>query len=321
MPSRPRPSADSGIAPPTQAPADEDDTLPAEPLQLNNISARAALRLLTVTIERHVREGDAALDQSSLMVAAQAKMAAAQAQKENGQRDSGGTRSPEERGSPGPGSPGSHLHDDIPRSHKTPIGSPEAQPVDRTAGTPPAPAASPPPLELDEDARDMQRRILARKFVSRVAPPIPPAEYLQRLHRYCPMSTAVYLTAGLYIERLARAGRRKRSYLGNEAANEDVEAGKDADSDPVLPINSRTVHRLVLGALRIATKALEDLSFPHTRFAKVGGVSDKELTRLEVAILFLAEFRLIVSPDVMLRVAQTMRCRALEEVEEESDAE
>lgn len=41
-------------------------------------------------------------------------------------------------------------------------------------------------------------------------------------------------------------------------------------------------------------KALEDLSYPHAKFAKVGGVSELELARLEISFCFLAGFELVV---------------------------
>lgn len=51
----------------------------------------------------------------------------------------------------------------------------------------------------------------------------------------------------------------------------------------VIPITRLNVHRLLLAALRVASKGLEDLSYPHKRFAKVGGLSEFELSRLEVS--------------------------------------
>jgi hypothetical protein len=39
---------------------------------------------------------------------------------------------------------------------------------------------------------------------------------------------------------------------------------------------------------------LEDLSYPHTRFAKVGGLYDFELSKLEVSFCFLMDFELKV---------------------------
>lgn len=75
------------------------------------------------------------------------------------------------------------------------------------------------------------------------------------------MSTAVYLATSLYIHRLAAEER-------------------------IIPVTARNVHRLVLAGLRIGMKALEDQSYPHRRFAKVGGVSESELGRLEVSFCF-----------------------------------
>lgn len=79
-----------------------------------------------------------------------------------------------------------------------------------------------------------------------------------RIHRFCPLSTAVYLAASVYLHRLAVIER-------------------------VIPITRLNVHRLLLAALRVASKGLEDLSYPHKRFAKVGGLSEFELSRLEVS--------------------------------------
>jgi hypothetical protein len=41
-------------------------------------------------------------------------------------------------------------------------------------------------------------------------------------------------------------------------------------------------------------KALEDLSYPHAKMAKVGGVSEAELARLEISFCFLVGFELVV---------------------------
>jgi len=114
-----------------------------------------------------------------------------------------------------------------------------------------------------------QQDAVARKFYSKKPPPISVNDYLLRLHRYCPMSTAVYLAAGVYISRIS------------------IE-------DKSVPVTVRTVHRLLLGSLRVAMKALEDLSYPHARFSGVGGVSEKELAKLEISICYLTNFDLKV---------------------------
>lgn len=144
-----------------------------------------------------------------------------------------------------------------PAFKKVPIGSPEAQMSESG------------PCTVEAALLRAQADAIARKFFSKRPPPISIRDYLLRMHRYCPMSTAVYLAAAAYIYKLA------------------VE-------DKAVPVTARTVHRLLLGSLRVAMKALEDLSYPHQRFAGVGGVSEKELAKLEVSMCYLMNFDLKV---------------------------
>ncbi|MCJ1307368.1 hypothetical protein MMC25_001014 [Agyrium rufum] len=154
---------------------------------------------------------------------------------------------------------------------KTPIGSPETHPHE--------------PSTLLHDHPDpsyVQHGAIARKFYSKRPPPISLEEYLLRLHRYCPMSTAVYLATAVYIHRLAITER-------------------------IIPVTTRNCHRLVLAALRTAMKALEDLSYAHHRFSKVGGVSEIELGRLEISFCFLTNFDLMVGEEMLTRQAMMMK--------------
>ena len=71
-------------------------------------------------------------------------------------------------------------------------------------------------------------------------------------------------------------------------------------------ITPRSVHRLLLAALRIATKAMEDHNWQHSRFAGVGGVAVASLTRLELSLCYLLDFKLFVSRDGLKAVARWM---------------
>lgn len=145
---------------------------------------------------------------------------------------------------------------------RTPIGSPEAHPHEAIVhGSTAQPAV-------------VQYAALVRKFYSKRPPPISLEDYLSRMHKYCPMSTAVYLATSHYITHLAVR-------------------------EKICPVTPRNVHRLVLAGLRIAMKALEDLSWPHGRFAKVGGISEPELARLEIGFCFLMDFGLKVDPQTL----------------------
>lgn len=121
----------------------------------------------------------------------------------------------------------------------------------------------------------VQQSVLSKRFVSKREPPINMKDYLQRLHRYCPMSTAVYLAASVYITRMVVV-------------------------EKVVSLNSRNMHRLVLASLRVAMKSLEDLSYPHHRVARVGGVSEGELSKLEISFCFLADFELRVDLQMLV---------------------
>ncbi|KAG5985012.1 hypothetical protein E4U55_002119 [Claviceps digitariae] len=126
----------------------------------------------------------------------------------------------------------------------------------------------------DSQPLNLQHGAITRKFYSKKEPPISINQYLTRLHQFCPMSTAVYLATSLYIHRLAVEER-------------------------AIPVTRRNAHRLVLAGLRVAMKALEDLSYPHAKIAKVGGVSEVELSRLEISFCFLAGFELVVGEELL----------------------
>ncbi|VUC22006.1 unnamed protein product [Clonostachys rosea] len=144
---------------------------------------------------------------------------------------------------------------------------------------------------ISGDSRPLntQHSAITRKFYSKLEPPITITQYLLRLHQFCPMSTAVYIATSLYIHRLA------------------VE-------QCAIHVTRRNVHRLVLAGLRVATKALEDLAYPHSKVAKVGGVSEAELARLEISFCFLAGFELVIGEE-MLRT----HCEVLKEKSDEAN--
>ncbi|PFH63115.1 hypothetical protein XA68_17759 [Ophiocordyceps unilateralis] len=149
--------------------------------------------------------------------------------------------------------------------------------------TPPAPEPQPYVIVgLDAEPVNVQHEAITRKFYSKKEPPIGVGQYLLRLHQFCPMSSAVYLATSLYIHRLAVEER-------------------------AILVTRRNAHRLLLAGLRVAMKAIEDLSYPHKKFSSVGGVSELELSRLEISFCFLTGFELIVSEDAMRSHWETLR--------------
>ncbi|CAM1505035.1 Fc.00g106720.m01.CDS01 [Cosmosporella sp. VM-42] len=155
----------------------------------------------------------------------------------------------------------------------------------KQSSTPTSPPAKPEPYIIvgaDSQPLNLQHGAITRKFYSKNEPPITIGQYLLRLHQFCPMSTAVYLATSLYIYRLAVQER-------------------------AIPVTRRNAHRLVLAGLRVAMKALEDLSYPHSKMAKVGGVSEAELARLEISFCFLAGFELVVGEKLLQEHCEILR--------------
>lgn len=129
---------------------------------------------------------------------------------------------------------------------------------------------------------NVQHSAITRKFYSKQPPPISLEDYLMRIHRFCPMSTAVYLATSFYIHKLAVEER-------------------------VIAVTRRNCHRLLLAGLRVTMKALEDLSYPHSRFSRVGGVSEHELARLEISFCFLTNFEFRTTKESLLQHAISLR--------------
>ena len=67
----------------------------------------------------------------------------------------------------------------------------------------------------------------------------------------------------------------------------------------VVPLNYYNVYRLILGSIRCLTKCLEDIFQKQKLFATVGGVSLKDLLKIEVGFLYLVKFRLVIGSGIL----------------------
>lgn len=283
QPATPQPSTDTGIKPSPYSSSPSDDApIDDEEINVFTLKPVAALKLLCRTIDALVQAtGDVpptpptnrSRSPSLLTMQAEKKEVVGHqlVDRQSQARQHSHTRPPPRRQTPS-SSPSTDLAaTPIPQP---PIGSPSTAPLE--------PLLHRPIIGANAEPLSVQHSAIARKFYSKRPPPIPLLAYLLRLHQYCPMSTAVYLATSLYIHRLAVV-------------------------EHIVPVTGRNVHRLVLAGLRVAMKALEDLSYPHWRFAKVGGVSESELGRLEVGFCFLMSFELKVDEGMLWRRAVDMR--------------
>ncbi|KAL9603469.1 MAG: hypothetical protein Q9219_001156 [cf. Caloplaca sp. 3 TL-2023] len=273
-PPPPSPSADTSIVPQITSPTKETQDLGHVPqgddLDIFKLSPLAALKMLIATTEALIKITGDVPPTPPINATQTPRPRVVPLHKEN-QPAHSRSSSVDRRKSQPPPPQGWEDAESVPEKAKTPIGSPESKPSEpmHVAG------ADPEPLDIQQDA-------VARKFYSKRPPPIPLEEYLLRLHKWCPMSTGIYLATGLYIYRLAVVQRS-------------------------IPVTSRNAHRLLLAALRVAGKAIDDRSYPHKRFAKVGGVTEPELARLEIAFCFLTSFNLRVTKEILEEHARVSR--------------
>lgn len=105
------------------------------------------------------------------------------------------------------------------------------------------------------------------------APNISIAKYLERIYKYTQCSASCFVVGYVYMDRLVHR-------------------------HPELLVVSLNVHRLLITSVMVAAKMLDDVHFDNAFYARVGGVNNKELNRLELELLFMLDFGLVVSSRV-----------------------
>jgi len=102
-------------------------------------------------------------------------------------------------------------------------------------------------------------------------PSIRVQDYFVRLVDFFNCSASCHIVSLVYIVRLVRA-------------------------HPQFPVDSLNIHRLLITATVLAAKFYDDKFLSNGYYAQVGGVSTREINRLEVQFLEMLDYRLVVSP-------------------------
>lgn len=105
------------------------------------------------------------------------------------------------------------------------------------------------------------------------APAISLDKYVERIYKYTSCSPSCFVVAFVYIDRLVH---------------------RYPDSLVV----SLNVHRLLVTSVMVASKILDDSHYNNAFYARVGGVSNAELNKLEIELLFMLDFGVTVSSRV-----------------------
>ncbi|PBP17848.1 hypothetical protein BUE80_DR011387, partial [Diplocarpon rosae] len=273
LPPKPNPSADTGLAIKSNRNYSSSPPLSPNSMDVFTIGPVVALKLLCGGIEALVKITGDVPPTPPPAFTTPPNMRGMQAEKENIARSNSYQNFAELHKRPRTPSSSSAGSDDI-----------DGVSFKKTHMSSPALVPTQPYIIIGENAEplNVQHGAITRKFYSKHPPPISMEDYLMRIHKFCPMSTAVYLATSFYIHKLAVDER-------------------------AIPVTRRNSHRLLLAGLRVAMKALEDLSYPHSRFAKVGGVSESELARLEISFCFLTNFEFKTSKERLLEHAISLK--------------
>ncbi len=122
------------------------------------------------------------------------------------------------------------------------------------------------------------------RFHSRAPPGISVLDYLQRLTTHATLSPPILLSVVFYIDRLCALY-------------------------PAFTISSLTVHRFLITSSTVASKGLSDSFWTNKTYARVGGVSMKELALLELEFLTRMEWRIVPKPEVLVDYYKSLIAR------------
>lgn len=114
-------------------------------------------------------------------------------------------------------------------------------------------------------------------FTSAFEPSIAIKAYVERISKYLHCSYEAYICGMCLLERVERC-----------------------TGVQITPLNA---HRLMLIAMRVSTKFLDDKHYTNAYFAKIGGVTTKEFNQLEMAFLQAIDYCLFVDSSDFQRMS------------------
>ncbi|XP_073147680.1 cyclin-U4-1 [Henckelia pumila] len=130
-------------------------------------------------------------------------------------------------------------------------------------------------LQQVAESNDLGRPSQPQKNISvfhgLTRPTISIQSYLERIFKYANCSPSCYIVAYVYLDRFTQR-------------------------QPTLQINSFNLHRLLIASVMVSAKFMDDMYYNNAYYAKVGGISTREMNFLEVDFLFGLGFHLNVTP-------------------------
>lgn len=143
-----------------------------------------------------------------------------------------------------------------------------------------------------EDAR----RVSVHSFKGKHVPQINLNQYFQRIQKYCPTTNDVYLSLLIYFDRISKKCNSIPDKENNdETSGDGTTLEEDGQRSQLFVMDSFNIHRLIIAGITVSTKFLSDFFYSNSRYARVGGISLKEMNHLELQFLLLCDFNLLIS--------------------------
>ncbi|KAL3827936.1 hypothetical protein ACJIZ3_016738 [Penstemon smallii] len=124
-------------------------------------------------------------------------------------------------------------------------------------------------LQNERVLETSQAKELITIFHGLRAPSLSIQQYIDRIFKYSRCSPSCFIIAHIYIDRFVRSTS--------------------------IYLTSLNIHRLLITSVMVAAKFMDDAFFNNAYYARVGGLSTKELNKLEMKFLFGLDFRLHVN--------------------------
>ncbi|CRH00480.1 cyclin, putative [Plasmodium relictum] len=126
------------------------------------------------------------------------------------------------------------------------------------------------PIVLDQIVKMNKKEGRITSFHASKVPEISIKNYVERIGKYIGCSNECFVLLMIYVDRI-------------------IKLHKD------ITLSLLCIHRIIITAAMIAAKFFDDLYYSNSFYAKVGGVTTKELNKLEAHFLNLLDYKLFVS--------------------------
>ena len=125
-----------------------------------------------------------------------------------------------------------------------------------------------------------EKLLLINPFISKNIPSISIDDYIGRLFKYSKVSHEIFILVLIYIDRVCQ----------NHKIN----------------LNYNNIHKIILSSFIVTIKFYEDDYYSLNYYAKLGGISKKEIINLEYDFLVLLDFNLYVEDDLFNKYNQNL---------------